>query len=98
MFDHIGIRSCNVKALEAFFIHALTPLGMSVAMQGPYGVGLGRNGKPSLWIYETDVPPPPLHLAFTAERRSQVDAFHSAALAAGGQENGPPGLRSHYHP
>ncbi|MET0208949.1 MAG: VOC family protein, partial [Burkholderiaceae bacterium] len=41
--------------------------------------------------------PAPLHLAFVAENRPQVDAFHRAALAAGGQDNGAPGLRPHYH-
>lgn len=98
MFDHIGIRASNRQATESFFLHALAPLGIAVAMQGPDGTGLGKNGKPSLWIYGTEDPPSPLHLAFTAERRSQVDAFHRAALEAGGRDNGPPGLRPHYHP
>ncbi len=98
MFDHIGIRASDGEASEAFFLRALAPLGVAVAMKGPHGMGLGRNGKPSLWIYGAEGPPSPLHLAFTAERRSQVDAFYRAAIEAGGKDNGPPGLRPHYHP
>lgn len=98
MFDHIGIGSRNVAALEAFFLHALEPLGVGIAMKGPHGLGLGKNGKPSLWIYAAQERPAPLHLAFTAERRSQVDAFHALAMQAGAQDNGGPGLRPHYHP
>ena len=57
----------------------------------------GPNGKPSLWLHETTNKPVPLHLAFTAETRAQVDAFYRAALDAGGRDNGAPGLRQHYH-
>ncbi|MEZ2300101.1 VOC family protein [Variovorax sp. RCC_210] len=98
MFDHIGIRASNSEASETFFLRALAPLGVTVAMKGPHGAGLGKNGKPSLWIYEGEACPVPLHLAFTAEHRSQVDAFHRAAIEAGGKDNGAPGLRAHYHP
>lgn len=97
MFDHIGIRASNIEASQVFFLRALNPLGITIAMKGPHGAGLGRDGKPSLWIYATKDRPVPLHLAFAAERRSQVDAFHRAAIEAGGQDNGPPGLRTHYH-
>ena len=98
MFDHIGLGVSNLAASRAFFLQALQPLGVTVAMEGPYDVGLGRNGKPSLWLHETTDKPTPLHLAFVAEDREQVDAFHLAALAAGGEDNGAPGLRPHYHP
>jgi catechol 2,3-dioxygenase-like lactoylglutathione lyase family enzyme len=98
MFDHIGLGVSDLAASKAFFLQALQPLGVNVAMEGPYGVGLGRNGKPSLWLHETTDRPSPLHLAFVAETREQVDAFHVAALAAGGKDNGAPGLRPHYHP
>ncbi|MGJ7546623.1 VOC family protein [Variovorax sp. LT1R16] len=98
MFDHIGIRASDIAVSEAFFLHALAPLGVGIAMKGPQGAGLGKNGKPSLWIYESPDRPTPLHLAFTAARRSKVDAFHRAAIEAGGQDNGAPGLRPHYHP
>lgn len=97
MFDHIGFGATNLEASKTFFLQSLAPLGVAVAMDGPYGVGLGRNGKPSLWISPTTEKPAHLHLAFAAETRKDVDAFYAAALAAGGKGNGPPGLRPHYH-
>jgi catechol 2,3-dioxygenase-like lactoylglutathione lyase family enzyme len=97
MFDHIGIGVTNIAASKAFFLRALQPLGVEVAMEGPYGVGMGQNKKPSLWISESTEAPAHLHLAFVAASRAEVDAFYKAALAAGGTDNGPPGLRPHYH-
>jgi catechol 2,3-dioxygenase-like lactoylglutathione lyase family enzyme len=98
MFDHIGIGVSNYAASKAFFLEALAPLGFGVVMEGPYGVGLGPTGKPLLWLSQSSEQPAHLHLAFTASSRQQVEAFHRAALAAGGKDNGPPGLRPHYHP
>ena len=97
MFDHIGLGVTNLAESKAFYLKALQPLGVEVAMEGPYGVGMGRNQKPSLWLSETKEHPAHLHLAFTAENRKQVDEFYRAALAAGGKGNGAPGLRPHYH-
>ena len=97
MFDHVGIGVTNLAASKAFFLKALQPLGVAVAMEGPYGVGMGQNGKPSLWLSETKERPAHLHLAFTAANRKQVDEFYKAAMAAGGKDNGAPGLRPHYH-
>ena len=98
MFDHIAFGVRDYQASKAFFLRALAPLGVTVVMEGPYGAGLGRDRKPSLWLYETKEPPAHLHLAFAAESRKLVDAFHRAALEAGGKDNGAPGLRPHYHP
>ena len=98
MFDHIGFGVSNLAQSKAFFLKALQPLGVGVAMEGPYGVGLGRSGKPSLWLTETNEKPAHLHIAIAADTREQVDAFYQAALAAGGKDNGPPGIRPHYHP
>lgn len=97
MFDHVGLGVSNLPASKAFFLQALAPLGVSVSMEGPYGVGFGRDQKPSLWLYSTTDKPAPLHLAFAADDHKQVDQFYRAALAAGGKDNGPPGLRPHYH-
>lgn len=66
-------------------------------MEGPGSIGLGRQGKPSLWLYAQSRVSAPLHIAIAADSREQVDLFHAAALAAGGKDNGPPGLRPHYH-
>lgn len=97
MFDHLGFGVSNVAEAKAFFLTALEPLGVAVLREEPYGVGLGRNGKPSLWLHETKSKPVPMHVAFTAGSRQEVDSFYRAALAAGGRENGAPGLRPEYH-
>ncbi len=98
MFDHLGFGVTNLAESKAFFLKALQPLGVELAMEGPYGVGIGQNKKPSLWLSETKETPAHLHLAFVATSRAEVDAFYEAALAAGGKDNGAPGLRPHYHP
>jgi catechol 2,3-dioxygenase-like lactoylglutathione lyase family enzyme len=97
MFDHVGIGVSNLRESKSFYLKALQPLGVTIAMEGPYGVGLGRKGKPSLWLSESSDKPAHLHIAFAAQTRGEVDAFHAAALAAGAKDNGPPGLRPHYH-
>ncbi|WP_238923082.1 VOC family protein [Achromobacter ruhlandii] len=98
MFDHIGFGVSDIDLSREFFLKALAPLGVSLAMQGPASIGLGRQGKPSLWLYPQTRVAGPLHIAIAADTHAQVDAFHAAALAAGGKDNGPPGLRPHYHP
>jgi len=98
MFDHIGFGVSSLAESKAFFLQALRPLDVTVVMEGPYGVGMGRDRKPTLWLSETSERPAHLHLAFTAETRRQVDEFHRAALLAGAKDNGAPGLRPHYHP
>jgi len=97
MFDHLGFGVTSLAESKAFFLQVLAPLGVAVAMEGPSGIGLGRHGKPSLWLHETRDTPAPLHIAVAADNRAAVDAFHRAALAAGGRDNGAPGLRPHYH-
>jgi catechol 2,3-dioxygenase-like lactoylglutathione lyase family enzyme len=97
MFDHVGLGVTDYAASKAFFVKALEPLGVGIVMEGPHGVGIGPNRKPSLWLFQTSEKPAHLHLAFTAADRKQVDAFHRAALDAGGKDNGAPGLRPHYH-
>ena len=97
MFDHIAVGVRDYAASKAFFLRALQPLGVTIVMEGPHGVGLGQKHKPSLWLYETTETPAHLHLAFAAETRRQVDDFHRAALEAGGRDHGAPGLRPHYH-
>jgi catechol 2,3-dioxygenase-like lactoylglutathione lyase family enzyme len=98
MLDHIGFKVKDMEASRRFYLAALAPLGIGVAMESPGGVGMGRDGKPQLWISQGDAPASPLHLAFRAGRRAEVDAFYAAALKAGAKDNGPPGLRPHYHP
>lgn len=98
MFDHIGLGVSDYESSKRFFLRALEPLGVKTVMEGPHGLGIGAEGKPSFWLYQTTDKPAPLHLAFTARSRSVVDAFYRAALDAGGKDNGAPGIRAHYHP
>ena len=98
MLDHIDLGATNLDASGSFFIAALAPLGLSVLTQGPHGIGLGKDGKSCLFLAPASARPSPIHIAFTARSRSEVTEFHRAALAAGGKDNGPPGLRPHYHP
>lgn len=104
MLDHIGIRVKDYPASKAFYLQALAPLGVGMVMEltkeqtgGYEGAGLGSDGKPYFWIGAAE-PTGGMHLAFAAETRAQVDAFHAAALAAGATDNGAPGLRPWYHP
>lgn len=98
MFDHIGIRVSDLEESKNFFMRALAPLGVGVVMDLPHALGLGQRDKPSFWLGNADGKPLPLHLAFVADTRGQVDEFYRLALAAGGKDNGPPGTRPHYHP
>ena len=96
MFDHVVFGVSDYAASKAFFLKALAPIGMAVVSEGPLGIELSADGKVSLCLFQTAEKPAHLHLAFVAENRQQVDAFHRAALEAGGTDHGPPGLRSNY--
>ncbi len=97
MFDHVVFGVSDYAASKAFFLKALEPLGLEVVQEGPLGIELSSDGKSSLCLRPGEEKPAHLHLAFTAANRGQVDAFHRAALEAGGRDNGPPGLRPRYH-
>ncbi len=97
MLDHISIGVTDLGVSRNFFLLALAPLGIAVVKEAPGSVGLGLRGFPSFWLAATELPVAPLHLAFKADSRAQVDAFHQAALDAGAQDNGAPGLRTRYH-
>ena len=99
MFDHVKFGVSDYGASKAFFLKALAPLGVTVATEWPpNGVELSSpGGGSSLCLFQTDERPAHLHLAFTAENRRQVEAFHRAALEAGAKDHGAPGLRPHYH-
>jgi catechol 2,3-dioxygenase-like lactoylglutathione lyase family enzyme len=98
MFDHVVISVSDYDASSAFFLKALAPLGVRVLSEGPLGMELCRpDGVSSFCIRRGAVATfPPLHLAFTAETRLQVQEFYRAALKAGGRDNGPPGVRPQY--
>lgn len=97
MIDHLTLRVHDLAASKAFYAALLAPLGYAVIAEYPEAVGLGAGGKPDLWL-AADPSAAPQHVAFAAATRAAVDAFHGAGLAAGGRDNGAPGLRVHYHP
>ena len=99
MFDHISLSVRDLAKTRAFYTAALAPLGLSVQWDAMPGViAFGPPGRPRLWFTEKADGPTGVHIALTAANRAQVDAFHAAALAAGGKDNGAPGLRPQYHP
>ena len=106
MIDHIGFSVRDLARATEFYLKALSPLGIGIIMEVPAeqtgggaAVGFGANGKPFFWIGEgvRSANDQRIHVAFAAGSCAQVDAFYRAALAAGGKDNGPPGLRPHYH-
>lgn len=98
IIDHFTLPVRDFQRSRSFYLQALAPLGIGVATEFEGVAGLGKNGKGELWLRAADQPQPPLHFAFLAENRRQVDEFHAAALAAGAQDNGAPGVRGIYHP
>lgn len=99
MFDHLTFGVSDDEASKAIFTAALAPLGLTVGGEGAPGHGIElclRHGA-SLCLFQSSERPAPLHLAFVAETRGEVDAFYQVALAAGGQDHGAPGLRPHHH-
>lgn len=105
MLDHIGFTVSDFARSRAFYEHALAPLGIGLVMQvgaaetgAGNHAGFGHAGKPYFWIGDGDSRVGHVHVAFVSSDRAGVDAFHRAALAAGGVDNGAPGLRPHYHP
>ena len=98
IIDHIGISVSDADRSKEFYREALAPLGIEVLMEVHGYVGLGKGHKPEFWFGAGDDVGRPIHVAFVAENRAQVDAFYRAALEAGGKDNGPPGIREIYHP
>jgi catechol 2,3-dioxygenase-like lactoylglutathione lyase family enzyme len=98
MIDHMGLAVSSLSRSRSFYEAALAPLGYAVVMEFDGAVGMGVPPKPDFWLSEGDPGMPALHVAFRADARPLVDAFYRAALAAGGRDNGAPGLRAHYHP
>ena len=104
MIDHTGLNVSDYAKSKAFYVKALAPLGYAIVMELPPnivphgGMGMGVPPKPDFWVGGGIPQSPRLHVAFRAANRAQVDAFYQAALAAGGRDNGPPGIRAHYHP
>jgi len=105
MIDHMGIAASDFSASKAFYDAALAALRIGPVMEvtpeqtgGYHGIGYGADGKPFFWLGNGGPRGAGMHIAFAARSRAEVDAFYAAAMAAGGQDNGAPGLRPRYHP
>jgi catechol 2,3-dioxygenase-like lactoylglutathione lyase family enzyme len=104
MIDHIGFPVSDYARSKTFYGKALAPLGYVLIMEvqqtenDALAAGFGADGKPDFWIGGEGGLDKPLHVAIVAKDRTAVDAFYKAALAAGGKDNGAPGLRPQYHP
>ena len=105
MIDHSGLTVTDFARSMAFYEKALGPLGYGVIMSFADGdhhvAGMGEvaTRKPDFWIHNGPAThSPAMHFAFAAKDRATVDAFYAAAMGAGGRDNGPPGIRAHYHP
>ncbi|MBR0820991.1 VOC family protein [Bradyrhizobium liaoningense] len=104
MIDHLGFSVSDYERAKAFYAKALAPLDYSLIMEvnaeqtgHAAAAGFGANGKPDLWFGAEGAMNKPVHIAILAKDRATVDAFYKAAIAAGGRDNGAPGIRPHYH-
>lgn len=104
MIDHTGVSVSDFAKSKAFYTKALAAIGYTLLMEVPASVtgytdvaGFGESPKPDFWINAGVPNHPAVHVAFRVNQRAQVDAFYQAAMAAGGRDNGPPGIRPHYH-
>ena len=103
--DHMGIGVSDISHAQTFYELVLRPLGITLMMSSqadplgskPRRLGVGSEGKPFLWLHDAPAPSQGVHIALIADSREAVDAFHAAGIAAGGQDNGAPGIRPHYH-
>jgi len=105
MIDHTGINVSDFNKSKEFYSKALSAISYSLLLEFPASVtgstdvaGFGESPKPDFWVNKGTPNNPPVHVAFRVETRAQVDAFFKAAIAAGGRDNGKPGVRPHYHP
>jgi catechol 2,3-dioxygenase-like lactoylglutathione lyase family enzyme len=97
MIDHIVLNVRDYEASKRFYVGALAPLGYEIILEVEQMAGLGTEGKPELWIAQRGEPSAPVHVALASADRRTVGEFYTAALAAGGRDNGAPGLRPVYH-
>ncbi|MBA3503627.1 MAG: VOC family protein [Myxococcota bacterium] len=97
MIDHMGIAVSDLAKSIAFYKQALAPLGYELIMSMDKFAGFGIGGKPDFWLGVGEAKDH-IHVAFATKSRSMVRDFYAAAMAAGGTDNGGPGIREIYHP
>lgn len=96
LFDHVRLPVRDIARSRAFYERALQPFGVRV-VESSQGPGFTIDDREDFWIMEQEMAAGSVHIAFAAPDRETVDAFHAAAVEAGGVDNGRPGLRPHYH-
>jgi catechol 2,3-dioxygenase-like lactoylglutathione lyase family enzyme len=101
MINHLSIGVRDLARAKRFYDAALAPLGLQRLSDGETFAGYGKDGQSALWLLQSSKPVPPdadsgLHICLDAPSRAGVDAFHAAALMAGGGDNGAPGIRTAY--
>ncbi|SHO56748.1 VOC family protein [Vibrio quintilis] len=97
IIDHIGMGVADYEASKAFYLKSLEPLGISLVTEIYGWAGFGKENKAEFWIGTGDVVQHPMHIAFLADSREDVDRFYQAAISAGAADNGQPGIRERYH-
>ena len=97
MIDHVVLNVRDVEKSKAFYAKAFAPLGAKLVATFPDWAGFGRDGKPTFWLARREPYHTGVHVAIACDRRALVNAFHDAAIGAGGKDNGKPGLRADYH-
>jgi catechol 2,3-dioxygenase-like lactoylglutathione lyase family enzyme len=98
MIDHLTLTVRDYARSKEFYQRVLGALGYGLVMELEDRCAFGPPHRPIFWITPGDAATNPMHLAFEAKRRADVDAFHAAALEAGAEDRGAPGIRAHYHP
>lgn len=101
ILDHVGLAVSDFERSKAFYVAVLKTLDVDLLADFTFGrdhhAGFGK-GRPTFWIGDGKPSRGEMHVAFTATSRAQVSAFHSVGISMGGRDNGPPGIRAHYHP
>ncbi|MCP4767086.1 MAG: VOC family protein [Gammaproteobacteria bacterium] len=98
MIDHIGFAISDFERSKRFYDQCLAPLGVHLVVEIDDWAGYGYDDKAEFWFGVDELPQRPMHIAFAASDRAAVDAFYLSGLAAGGINNGAPGIRVIYHP
>jgi catechol 2,3-dioxygenase-like lactoylglutathione lyase family enzyme len=98
ILDHVGFNVSDFLQSKKFYLQALEPLGIEIISEGQGWAMIGKDSKGQFWFGSFGNSPGGVHVAFVAENRQRVREFYAAAIAAGGKDNGAPGLRQQYHP
>jgi len=97
IIDHIELTISDYEKSKEFYSMALAPLNIKLIEEVEGWAGFGRNEKPDFWFGTDENIQSPMHIAFSAGSREEVNKFYEAAISAGAKDNGKPGIREIYH-